>query len=437
MASTKMYLSVLLFLILIVPIVSGSISVQNIAISPTGDLISGQDPPQKVSVSYGINFISSGGVTFSDSDTLGMSTDLDNAHWNYTIILDSNPNTPQVANGKKLDISGWDLSYPSRRDLSIKVILTGDVPVVPATQQKTLIDIADYTANGPVPGSEVIKQANVILPGSVPLTATSTTRTPGVTNPQTPITSPVPTSTGASSTNTVPAAGSFNISPEILMIIFLLISFIPLGLLVFHDYFGLGRLTFPQSFSTRGAFAIVYALCGVGLLFVMSVVQDLYKSFSPSITGFGPVFTVIVLFMVSYFALSAFVLAVGSVLSKAFRWTLKVHIVTGVIALFVVPITLYMLGSPSGAAIAAVIVIVAAIISALLALLQDHSLAHGPGKDWYTSIRDIFRRKETVGPQNAIPNESARAISILNTRLANGEISLQEYQQLKEAIKKP
>ncbi len=220
------------------------------------------------------------------------------------------------------------------------------------------------------------------------------------------------------------------------MIIFLLISFIPLGLLVFHDYFGLGRLTFPQSFSTRGAIAVVYTLCGVGLLFVMSVVQDLYRSFS-SVTGFGPVFTVIILFIVSYFALSAFALAVGSVLSKAFRWTLKVHIVIGVIALFVVPITLFTLGSPSGATVAAVVVAVAAIISALLALLQDHSLARGPGKDWYTSIRDIFRKKETIGPQKAALSESAAAISILNTRLAEGEISLQEYQELKEAIKKP
>ncbi len=128
MTSTKMYLSVLLFLILVIPVVSGSISVQNIAITPSGDLVSGQNPPQKVSISYGINFIPSGGVTFSDSDTLGMSTDLDNARWNYTIILDGNPNTPQIANGKKLDIAGWDISYPSRRDLSIKVILTGDVP---------------------------------------------------------------------------------------------------------------------------------------------------------------------------------------------------------------------------------------------------------------------------------------------------------------------
>jgi hypothetical protein len=437
MASTKMYLSVLLFLILVIPVVSGSISVQNLAISPTGDLTSGQNPPQKVSISYGIKFISSGGVTFSDSDTLGMSTDLDNANWNYTIILDGNPNSPQIANGKKLDISGWDLSYPSRRDLSMKVILTGDVPVVPATQQKTLVDIADYTGNGPVPGTEVIKQANVILPGSVPLTATSTTGVPGVTNPQTTVTSPVPTSAGATPTNAVPAAGSFNISPEILMIIFLLISFIPLGLLVFHDYFGLGRLTFPQSSRTRGGFAIVYTLCGVGLLFVMSVVQDIYKTFSPSDTGFAPVFIVIVLFMASYFALSAFALAIGAVLSRAFRWTLKVHMVTGLIALFVVPVALFTFGSTPGTNMAVVIVIIAAIISALLALLQDHSLAHGPGKDWYTSIRDIFRRKETDGSQKTTLSESAAAISILNTRLAEGEISLEEYQELKEAIKKP
>ena len=437
MPGTKMYLYVLLFLILVIPIASGSIAVQNIAISPSGNLISGQTPPQKVSVSYAIDFYSEAGVTFSDSDTLGMSTDLDNTVWSYTIVLDGNPNTPQVVNGKRLDISGWDISYPSRRDLALKVNLSGDVPVVPATGPKTLIDVAEYAGNGPVPGSEVIKQATIILPGSAPLTVTSTTQTPGVTNLQTSITSPVPTSTAASSTNAVPAAGSFSISPEILMIVFLLISFIPLGLLVFHDYFGLGRLTFPQNRGTRGAIAVVYALCGVGLLFVMSVVQDLYKSFSSSNIGFAPTFTVIVLFIVSYFALSAFILAIGSVLSKAFRWTLKVHMVTGIIALFVVPITLYALGSPQGTNVAVVIVIIAAIISALMALLQEHSLTIGPGKDWYTSIRNFVRRVETrSGPRPGAPSESTAAMSVLNMRLAKGEISLQEYNELKEAIKK-
>jgi hypothetical protein len=84
-----------------------------------------------------------------------------------------------------------------------------------------------------------------------------------------------------------------------------------------------------------------------------------------------------------------------------------------------------------------VIVISAAVISVLLALLQDHSLAHGPGKDWYISIRDFFRRVEPgVGVHGDAQSESIAAMSILNIRLAKGEIGIQEYNERKEAIKK-
>lgn len=430
MARTQLYLSVLLFLILAVPAVSGTISIQNVAISPTGDLISGQKPPTYVSVSYTVVFFPEGGVTFSSSDTLGMSTDLDNARWNYTVLVDSIPNIQKIVIGNSVDISGWELSYNSRRDVSIQVRLTGDVPTVSATGKKTLVRVADNNVNGPVPGSEVKREANVILPGGVAVpSATSGTETPGVPVQETnPVTNPPEAG---------PAAKSVSISPEIFMAVFLLISFIPLGLLVFHDYFGLGRLSFPQDFRTRAGIAVLYALCGAGLLFVLSVLQNLYTSLDASNNGIIPVFTLIVLFLVSYFALSAFVLASGAIMSKAFRWTLRLHMVIGVIILFAVPATLFTLGSPLGREVAAAIAVIAALASGLLALLQDHSLAQDLEKDWYTSVRDFFRRAETrVIPHRDTPSESAAAISILNTRLAKGEISLQEYNELKEAMKK-
>jgi hypothetical protein len=430
MARTLWYLSLLLILILAVPAVSGTISIQNVVISPSGDLISGQKPPTYVSVSYKVVFFPEGGVTFSSSDTLGMSTDLDNARWNYTVLVDSVPNIQKIVNGNSVDISGWELSYNSRRDISIQVRLTGDVPVVSATGKKTLVRVADNNVNGPVPGSEVKREAIIILPeGAAVPTATSGTETPGVTAQQT---SPVTNLPEAG-----PAAKSVSISPEIFMAIFLLISFIPLGLLVFHDYFGLGRLSFPQDFRVRAGTAVMYALCGAGLLFVLSVLQYLYTSLDASNSGITPAISLVVLFLASYFTLSAFVLASGAILSKAFRWTLRMHMVIGIIVLFAVPATLFALGSIAGRDVAAAIAIVAALASGLLALLQEHSVAQDLGKDWYTSIRDFFRRAETrVIPQRDTHSESAAAIAILNTRLAKGEISLQEYNELKEAMRK-
>ncbi len=154
----KTSLIVLLILIAGVTAVSASISVNNITITPIGDLVSGQNPPNPVTASFVINFNSVGGETFPSGDTLAMSTDLDNGQWSYITTIDGNTNPAITANGRNLNINGWVLSYPSMRELSMRVTLIGEVPLVTAPGNKTIIRVAELNNN-----SEVISGSEVIL----------------------------------------------------------------------------------------------------------------------------------------------------------------------------------------------------------------------------------------------------------------------------------
>jgi|GEM_PF-3173464 len=441
MARLKWFLCVLILLILIIQSVSGAISVKNMVVSPSGDLVSGQSPPKQVSVSFAVNFVPEGGMTFSSSNSLDMFTDLENARWSYSTMLDGNANPPLTSNGNSVDIDGWVLSYPSRRDLAILVNLTGEVPAVSATGKKTMVKVGVYNGGNEVyPGTAVIREANVILPGSpaVPSTAPTIPQSPGQT-PKGTVTTPV-SSTQVPATS-APPSSALVIPVGIITVIFLLISFIPLGLLVFHDYFGLGKLSIPQPFPVRAAIAIVQVLCGIGLLFVLFMLQAIYTDLVVADSGLAPVFVLLVLLLVSYVTLSAFALAIGSLLSKAFRWTLKAHSVAGIAVLILAPVTIITLGTTpdilQSRTVVVAVAIIAALVTALLALWQDHTLRDDLGSDWVSSLSDLFQRlKGNLRPKKTTQNETGTAMAILNTRLAKGEISLEEYNQLKEAIKK-
>lgn len=445
MTGLKRYLCMLILLIFIIQSVSGAVIVKNMVVTPSGDLVSGQNPPKQVSVSFAVNFIPEGGMTFSSGNSLGMFTDLENAQWSYSIVLDGNANPPLTDTGKRVNINGWVLSYPSRRDLAVLVNMTGEVPTVSATGKKTVVKVGEYNGEYEVyPGSAVIREANVILPGSpVPQSATPTTsptiqQSPGLTPKAT-----APTSAGTApvTASSIPQASALSIPVGIITIIFLLISFIPLGLLIFHDYFGLGKLSFPQPLRVRAGISVVHVLCGIGLLSAVVMLQAIYTSLVMADNGLSPFFVLIVLLLVSYVTLSAFALAIGSFLSRAFRWTLKVHTITGFAALILAPAAIMTLGTTpdilQSRMVVVVIVIIAALVTSLLALLQDHTLRDDLGSDWVSSISGFFKRvKGTLSPKKTTHTETGAAIAILNTRLAKGEISLEEYNELKEAIKK-
>lgn len=442
MARLKYYVCMLILLILIIQSVSGALNVRNMVVSPSGDLVSGQIPPKQVSVSFAVNFVPEGGMTFSSGNTLAMFTDLENARWSYSTVLDGNANPPLTDNGKSVEINGWVLSYPSRRDLSVLVNLTGEVPSVSATGKKTVVKVGEYNGGNEVyPGSAVIREANVILPGSPAVPSGTTTPATQLSPGQTPVV----TATTRASTTAAPSTSAPSLAMVIpvgiITVIFLLIAFIPLGLLVFHDYFGLGKLSIPQQFRIRMIIAIVQVLCGIGLLFVLFTLQAIYADLVVAENGLAPFFVLLVLLLVSYVTLSAFTLAIGSLLAKAFRWTLKTHSITGIAVLILAPVTIMTLGTNpevlQSRTVVVLVAIFAALVTALLALWQDHTLRDDLGSDLFSMLSDFFQRvKGGIKPKKNMQADTGTAITILNTRLAKGEISLEEYNQLKEAIKK-
>lgn len=428
MNRVKGLLCVLIILILGIQSVSGAISVRDISITPGGNLISGQSPPEQVTVSYVVDFLPEGGVTFSSHNSLHMNTDLENPLWSYSTELDGFPSPESSKTGKKLDISGWELSYPSKRTVSLAVNLTGTVPVVATTGKKTLIHVSEMSNNGVIPGSEVTREANVVLPGSAPLHSSPGTVTEAPSTPQ-PTVAPV-------ATVNAPPKDTLNLPSLIVSVIVLLISFIPLGLLVFHDHFGLGKREIPAKVQERTVFALIYILCGFGLFYVMGTIQRAYTEVAPGPDmGVATVF-LLALFFLSYLILSSLVLAIGSIISRGFCWTLKVHQVAGILTLILVAVTILLPvhGQSPGTGII-LIAAIASIVSAGCAFWQGRLLRDDLGaEDWFSHLVQAFAHARKK--RSPLTGKETEALSVLDMRLAQGEISLEEYQKMKEAIRK-
>jgi len=142
--------------------ITSAISVGNIAISPSGDLISGVT---RASASFVVNFPSSGGYTFDNDHTLSMDTELDNAVWTYSTLLDGIENPSKSEAGPNIRLSGWELSYPSNREISLKVKLEGTAPDVNVSKEQILVRVQELdNRNAVVSGSAVVKTKMVLNP---------------------------------------------------------------------------------------------------------------------------------------------------------------------------------------------------------------------------------------------------------------------------------
>jgi hypothetical protein len=145
--------------------ITSAISVGNIAISPSGDLVSGVT---RASASFIINFPSSGGYTFDNDHTLQMDTELDDAVWTYSILLDGIENPSKSEAGPNIRLSGWELSYPSNREISLKVKVEGTAPVVDLSKEQILVSVRELdNRNAVVSGSQVTKTKMVLNPETI------------------------------------------------------------------------------------------------------------------------------------------------------------------------------------------------------------------------------------------------------------------------------
>jgi hypothetical protein len=157
-------IGILIVLISIVSVVSASISVGNIAMSPSGDLVSGQT---QSSASFTVNFGSSGGYTFENTNSLQMETELADATWSYIVILDGIENPANTVAGPNIRISGWELSYPSDRTISLKVKVAGTAPVVTNSSEKIIMRVRELGTGNTLVGTEVVKKKMVLNPATI------------------------------------------------------------------------------------------------------------------------------------------------------------------------------------------------------------------------------------------------------------------------------
>jgi uncharacterized protein (UPF0332 family) len=149
----------------LVPGAFAALSIGNIAISPSGALISGQT---QVSSTFTINFPVSGGKTFDEQDMLQLSTQMDSPTWTYTIVLDGVDSPAKTEIGTNVNINGWILSYPSKREVSMKVTMTGTAPTVNGSEEKVVIAVRELDSRGNmITGTEVAKKMMVINPAQI------------------------------------------------------------------------------------------------------------------------------------------------------------------------------------------------------------------------------------------------------------------------------
>jgi len=163
MKVTKLITLAVIALFLCIRVVS-AFSVEGMTIDPSGSLV----PNTPVTVSFKINFAASSDVTFPSGSDLVLTTELTNPKWTYTLILDGVENPRNPVGGKTLDLSGFELSYPSKMDESIRFTLEGTAPSVDTTTNKILVNVKELDTNGnTVASSMVNKTALVINTGDV------------------------------------------------------------------------------------------------------------------------------------------------------------------------------------------------------------------------------------------------------------------------------
>jgi hypothetical protein len=134
-------------------------TVSSISIDPSGALT----PGQQVLVSFRVDFSASSGETFASGDELQLITDLNNPKWSYTLLLNEVENPRPSASGRILSLSGFELSYPSKVEESLRVTLEGTAPTVTQTTNKTIIKVQELDSHNNIITSTVVERTAMVV----------------------------------------------------------------------------------------------------------------------------------------------------------------------------------------------------------------------------------------------------------------------------------
>ena len=187
---------IMLVVLLVVQTASASVAVQMLRVNPADTI----PPGGQAQVTRDLVVLPSGSDTYQPGHTLVFSTDLEDPHWVIVIVLDGIQNDRSEWYNNVVFLNGYLLTYPTTRDVALRINLTGKAPAGPANI--TLARMVELNNEGrTVPGSEILVPGNVTI---------QNTPIPGTVTP-TPSTSPaIPTSvqtTHASMSDLLPLAG--------------------------------------------------------------------------------------------------------------------------------------------------------------------------------------------------------------------------------------
>lgn len=154
----KLAALVTIMLFLCIPAVS-AFTVEGYSIDQTGSLT----PNTPVTISFKVGFSASSDLTFPASSDLVLETDLTNPKWTYTVILNDVENARNPESGKKLELSGFEISYPSKIDESIRVTLEGTTPTVDTTTEKVMLNVHEVDTHGSIITSTMVNKTALII----------------------------------------------------------------------------------------------------------------------------------------------------------------------------------------------------------------------------------------------------------------------------------
>jgi len=120
---------------------------RQITVNPQGEsLLEGT----AVNVSAEIEIIPSGATTFSETHTLSLSTDLLDARWQVVVVVDGLQAAVIPKEGNHVFVNGYLLSYPTTRDVSVRIMLEGGAPPVTDNQELMVLRFAELNSQGKV-----------------------------------------------------------------------------------------------------------------------------------------------------------------------------------------------------------------------------------------------------------------------------------------------
>jgi hypothetical protein len=150
----------LLFILLACIQIASAYTVSQVSVNPAGSLT----PGTPVTVSFTIQFASSGERTFPTDNTLDFYTDLDNPRWNTVLALNNIDNPQPTKGGKNYQLNGWILSYPSTDvEENLRVNLEGVAPAVTSTTNKTIVRVQELDSRNKVVSGSVVTVSRQII----------------------------------------------------------------------------------------------------------------------------------------------------------------------------------------------------------------------------------------------------------------------------------